>query len=84
MRKTYNWKLLEKHAKNYDGTCRFCGGQCQCREAVMQRKSVKTEFSYLHNKYLDSGLDRKEYNRYKYLEKRIGGIYVCTYRMVDR
>lgn len=75
MRKTYNWKLLEKHAKNYDGTCRFCGGQCRCREAVMQKKSVKTEFSYLNKKYLDSEMDRKEYNRYKYLARRINDIY---------
>lgn len=78
MRKTYNWKLLEKHAKNHDGTCRFCGGRCQCREAAMQWESVNTEFSYLNNKYLDPGLDRKEYNRYKYLARRINDIYTYT------
>lgn len=68
-----NWKLLEAHAKNYDGTCRYCGGRCQNATAEREREKAIAEMDQTHYNlwYEIDGYARKRYQRrLQYLKKR--------------
>lgn len=67
-----NWKIMETHAENYDGTCRYCGGHCKCQDAIDNRAMVWD---------IMQEADRKnDVRRLAYYGRRIARTY--TYKVV--
>ncbi len=67
MKKKYNWKLLNKHSRNYGGSCRFCGGVCENEDVIKQWDELNEELFYLSNYRF---LNEKALARYRYLSSR--------------
>lgn len=84
--KNYNWKLMYKHACNYDGSCRYCG-TCQYlysdgrqtvefpSEHVTARNMITDANHELY--YLQHFEDENEKNRrrIRYLQQHLSKCY---------
>lgn len=66
--KKINWKIMETHARNYDGSCRFCGGKCTDEAAVKMREYVGELFDDI-DAYNDGSTDKKPRYSYSYLKR---------------
>lgn len=79
--KKYNWKKMEAHARNYDGTCSCCGGWCTEDDVAEMLLHAEADMIDCYNWYSKHPESKSAYRRYNYLKKRLDNC--CTYRFVD-
>ena len=79
--KKYNWKKMELHARNYDGTCSCCGGRCTEDDVSDMFYAAENESTDAYLWWRNFPSESASYRRYYYLRKRLDRCY--NYRFLD-